>query len=249
MSHWVRVTENLEIVGSWIPKGTLFDLNFSSLLFRKKLLEVLGNWEEVLVSGDAEFYSRLKSVFGAEAVLKLPRHQLLALSLTRENSLTQSKATHLRSIYYGLRCNYRAAYLHWHSRLRAGDNELPLVAGEGKRRCPVPLGNRPNREADPKYDLVVISDLAMRGGAFVSTLNYIVAARKAGMKVGVFHWRKYALSADAPLQARLRFRGDEHRPVRLSGDSSTQNRPVAAYNDGPPRRDSESVRQSTRRRR
>lgn len=202
-SHWVRVTENLEIVGSWIPKGTLFDLNFSSLLFRKELLDVLGNWEEVLVSGDAEFYSRLKTVFGAEAVLKLPRQQLLALSLTRENSLTRSKATHLRGIYYGLRCNYRAAYLHWHSRITAGSDELPLHASQGKRRFPVPLGNRPNREPDQKYDLVVISDLALRGGAFVSTLNYIIAACRAGMKVGVFHWRKYALSADSPLQSRL----------------------------------------------
>jgi glycosyltransferase involved in cell wall biosynthesis len=203
-SHWVRVSEHLDVIGAWIPKGTVIDLNFSSLLFRKELLGVLGAWDDVLVSGDAEFYSRLKRIYGAEAVLKVPRHMLLAFSLTRETSLTRSKATHLRSLYYGLRGNYRDSYLYWHSQLTTQSDDLPFDTGRTRRRFPVPPGNRPTgKQRSSKYNMIVISDLAMRGGAFVSTLNYIVAACKAGQRVAVFHWRRFDLSVDAPLQAPL----------------------------------------------
>lgn len=203
-SHWVRVSENLEIVGAWIPKGTVIDLNFSSLLFRRELLGVLGTWDEVLVSGDAEFYSRLKRIYGEAAVVKLPRQKILAFSLTRDSSLTRSRATHLRSLYYGLRGNYRDSYLHWHLRLGSHQDQLPYDPSREPRRFPVPPKNLPRaKQPDVKYDVVVISDLAMRGGAFVSTLNYIIAACKAGKKTAVFHWRRYDLARDVRLQARL----------------------------------------------
>jgi hypothetical protein len=51
--------------------------------------------------------------------------------------------------------------------------------------------------------MIVMSDLAMRGGAFVSTLYYIIAACKSGKRVAVFHWRRFDLTSDTPLQARL----------------------------------------------
>jgi glycosyltransferase involved in cell wall biosynthesis len=220
-SHWVRVNEDLDVIGAWIPKGTVIDLNFSSLLFRRELLEVLGTWDEVLVSGDAEFYSRLKRIYGSEAVVKLPRHQLLAFSLTRESSLTRSRATHLRSLYYGLRGNYRGSYLYWHSQLSGESEELPFNAAAGRRRFPVPPGNRPSgKQRSSKYDIIVISDFAMRGGAFVSTLNYIVAACKAGKRAAVFHWRRFDLATDAPLQARLYEACiDFHVDILAPGDS------------------------------
>src|SRR5690606_1145574 len=94
-SHWVRVNEALEIVGPWRPKGTLMDLNFASLLFPRELSTALGPWDEVRVSGDAEFYSRLKHAYGEEAIVKLPPQKPLALSLARSDSLTrQNGATH-----------------------------------------------------------------------------------------------------------------------------------------------------------
>lgn len=204
MSHWVRVNEELEVVGGWITKGAMVDLNFSSLLFRREVLDILGAWDEVLVSADAEFYSRLKRVFGRESIFKLPRFKLLALSLTRDSSLTRSKATHLRTLYYGLRRNYRQAYRNWHDRLVGDYSELPFSAAKSPRPFPIPRGNRPSHyQQSSRYDLVVISDLAMPGGAFVSTLNYIVAARKAGKRTAVFHWPRIDLATDARPQPRL----------------------------------------------
>src|SRR5690606_23606149 len=101
-------------------------------------------------------------------------------------------ALHVRSLHYGVRCTYRHAYLYWHSQLSAEYSELPFDPLANERKFPVPPGNDPARRGTLlEYDVVFVSDLAMRGGAFVSTLYYIIAACKAGLKVGVFHWRKY----------------------------------------------------------
>lgn len=48
-------------------------------------------------------------------------------------------------------------------------------------------------------DLLVITDFAMKGGSFVSTLNTIEAAVAAEMTVGVFHWRRYDLDTTKPI--------------------------------------------------
>ena len=191
MSEWVRVDEHLQIIGPWLPKGTLFDLNFSSLMFTRDVLNRLGGWDFVQVGGDAEFRSRLMTVYGQNSICKPRKGLLLSLSLTRDNSLTRTKATHVRSLLFGLRWQYRDAYQYWHKQ-----NNLkifPLLSNE-VRKFPVPLGNRPCKIKMHKYDIIIVSDLALRGGAFVSTLNYIVAACKSGMRVAVVHWRRYDLN-------------------------------------------------------
>jgi hypothetical protein len=49
-----------------------------------------------------------------------------------------------------------------------------------------------------------VTDFCFRGGAFVSTLNYIRAARAAGLSVGVFHWRRYDLDVTQALNPKIR---------------------------------------------
>ncbi len=200
-SNWVRVGLDLEIVGPWRPRETLFDHNFSALMFRRSLLETTGLWDEVLVSGDAEFYSRLRALYGEKSVAILPHRYLLSLSLTRENSLTRSKATHLRTLSYGLRWNYRDAYMSWHADpgLR---NDLPFDPARNRRRFPIPIGNRPERSGKRRYDLIVISDFAEHDGAQRDALEYLAAAR-SGKRVAVFHWRRYELNVRAPLGRRF----------------------------------------------
>ena len=201
-SHWVRVGPDLAILGPWIPKGTLFDLNFSSLLFRRTLLKVVGQWDEVLVGGDAEFYSRLQSRFGRNCVLKLPQEHLLAFALTRENSLTRAKATHLRTFYFGLRWNYLDSYHSWHVRL--SDAKLPLAHDPtGKRQFPIPLANKPGVKALQKYGLVVVSDWARDDDSFTRALECLESAGRRGENIAVFHWRTYGSMSRAPLQSRF----------------------------------------------
>jgi glycosyltransferase involved in cell wall biosynthesis len=201
-SYWVRVSANLEILGAWIPRGSMFDLNFSSLICRRELLDAVGYWDEVAVSGDAEFYSRIRALYGEGAVLRLSKSCLLALSLTRENSLTRSKATHLRSLFYGLRWNYRDSYVFWHERLQRGQ-PTRFSSAARERTFPIPLGNRQSRGSKQHCDVVVVADFAAQGASLQTTLDYLAAARKAGRKIAAFHWRHYPLPSRTPLQAKF----------------------------------------------
>ena len=201
MSHWVRVEEYLEAVGSWLPKGTLFDLNFSSLMVKRDVMERLGGWDEARVSGDAEFRTRLMNIYGQKSVVKTKHSQLLSLSLSREDSLTRSKSTHLRSLLFGMRWQYRDAYQYWHQ--KQDFLSTATVSPGAPRQFPLPLGNRPKKVEKSEYDVIVVCDFVLRGGAFVSTFNYIKAACAAGKRVAVAHWRKYELNPHSSLNPKL----------------------------------------------
>lgn len=202
MSHWVRVEEYLEAVGSWLPKGTLFDLNFSSLMFSREVMERLGGWDEARVSGDAEFRTRLMNIYGQKSICKTKHSQLLSLSLSREDSLTRSKSSHLRSLLFGMRWQYRDAYQYWHQKQNFLDIST-LGRGNSSRYFPLPLGNRPKKADTTHYDVIVICDFVLRGGAFVSTFNYIKAACASGKRVAVVHWRKFELNPHSSLNPKL----------------------------------------------
>ncbi len=198
-SYWVRVDPNLEILGAWIPRGSVFDLNFSSLICRRSLLDAVGLWDEVSVSGDAEFYARIRTLYGEQAVLTLPKKYVLALSLTRENSLTRSKATHLRSLFYGLRWNYRDAYCYWHGNLQPGEAVARFDGAATNRMFPVPVANQPQRATQRNYAVVIISDFAANGSALDRTLVMLEEAALKRKTIAMFHWRKY----DQPCRAAL----------------------------------------------
>lgn len=202
ISHWTRVDEGLEVVGPWITRGSLIDLNFSSLLFERSVFLRMGAWDAVKVSGDAEYYYRLRALYGEECVVKLAPRYLLSLSLAREDSLTRSKATHLRSLFYGLRWNYRDAYLYWATHLTPDDPDPKVLDSKtGRRKFPMPLGLKPGKSAGPlQVGLVVIADFAESGEPAAAALRYMAAARKAGMRVAAFHWRKYERPARVSLQ-------------------------------------------------
>ncbi|MCV3736453.1 glycosyltransferase [Rhizobium sp. TRM96647] len=196
LSHWLRVDDDLGVVGSWIPKKSLLDMNFSSLMMRRDVFDRLRGWDEVKVTGDAEFRARILAVYGEDSICKVKHNNILSFSLAREDSLTRSKATHMRSLYHGVRGQYRDSYRNWHLSLQqGGDPHLPRTNG----RFPVPLGNRRAVDGDRTFDLVVICDFVLKGGAFVSTMNYIAAAARAGLKIAAVHWRKYELNVESPL--------------------------------------------------
>jgi len=200
ISHWIRVDEFLRPVGTWRPGGSLFSLNFSALLVKREVIEKLGPWDQVRVSADAEFRFRIQAYYGKDATYKMPPHLILSMALSREDSLTRTKATHVRTLHYGLRWLYGDAYKYWHS--QDGFKGDPKING-AKVRYPVPRGNKSKNTSRENYDVIVVSDLALKGGAFVSTLNYIVGASMAGKRVAVVHWRKYELSPISSINSRL----------------------------------------------
>ena len=102
----------------------------------------------------------------------------------------------MKSLFFGLRWQYRDSYLYWHSSEIFKKN--PKLEN-GRKYFPAPVGNLVNLKDVHRYDYVVISDYALVGGALISTLNYIIAASMMGKKVAVFHWRRFDLAPNAHL--------------------------------------------------
>jgi glycosyltransferase involved in cell wall biosynthesis len=200
ISYWVRVNEHLEVIGPWQPKASLLDLNFSSLMFDRTVLSELGGWDDVRVNGDAEFRTRLLQKFGPDSICKTRYSQILSFSLSRDDSLTRSKATAVRSLLFGMRWLYRDAYEYGHERAQTLHNNALL---KRERLFPLPLGIRTDKAKNTSYDMVVVSDFALKGGAFVSTLNYIIACCKLQKRVAVVHWRKFDLNIHSSLNPKL----------------------------------------------
>ncbi|CAM4334538.1 Glycosyltransferase 2-like domain-containing protein [Bordetella tumbae] len=200
VSHWVRFNQHLRPLGAWRPTGSFFDLNFSSLMFRRGILDEIGGWDEVRVSGDAEFRARIARRYGKNSVVKISQSYLLSLSLMRDDSLTQTKITHLRSLDFGLRWLYRDAYQYWHGSDYFQRN--PSIKSDSSRPFPVPkiLRSRSNQEGS--FDFLIVTDLSAEAWT-TDLLLYIKAAKKKGWSTALCHWPRYEGYVHTPIDARV----------------------------------------------
>ncbi|MGA0594952.1 glycosyltransferase [Enterovirga sp. CN4-39] len=200
---WTRVLPSLRVTGSWRPGGEIITTDLSSLLFRKEVHEKLGDWDRVKVGGDTEFVWRIQSAYGPGSVVGLHQMVPLSFALHQETSLTRRGPTHARTIFYGVRREYRETVEWWHRR-SLDTADLKMVPGTSGRRFPVPRLIDPDADGPAKLDFVFIMDFNIGGGAYVSTMNYVHAALAAGKSVGVFHWRRYDLDPSKPLNEEVR---------------------------------------------
>lgn len=152
-TYWVRVLPDLRMLGSWMLSSPMLQLNHSSAMFRRSVLERCGLWHQVRVAGDTEYLRRVNSFFGKgiEVLPNLP----LSLSLVHPQSLTQTKATHVSTIFFGLRRLYREA-MDW--RHRTLSVKTGQYLGQSARLIPSPLGNLPSPELN--FNTLLIADFS-----------------------------------------------------------------------------------------
>lgn len=219
VSHWVRFDERLRPVGAWRPTGSYFDLNFSSLMFRRQIIDELGGWDEVRVSGDAEYRARIARRYGKDSIVKISPGYLLSLSLMREDSLTQTKITHLRSLDFGLRWLYRDAYQFWHGSKQF--EERPSVGADEARPFPVPKILRSRATTEATYDFLLVCDLSV--SAWVSELlAYIEGACKRKWTISLCHWPRYLGYVHSPIDPRIYSACQKHNiEIITNGDNVT----------------------------
>ncbi|MDF2094478.1 glycosyltransferase [Aquibaculum arenosum] len=226
LSQWVRVTKDLRIVGPWRPKGSIYDVNLSSLMVRRSVFDQVGEWDEVRVNADAEFVWRLRAYYGKAAVGKITDPPLLSLSLTQDTSLTRMGTTGIQTLSFGPRAQYRDAYRFWHRKIAEGDG-----AKHSNKLRPFPIPPCiASKEKPTRFDIVFVCDFALKGGAFASTLQYIRAAEAAGLKVAVWHWRKFDLDPVSPINPKLYELATEKRiPTLTSGDLAETDCVIIGY--------------------
>lgn len=105
--HWIRAKRNLNFTQNWRPSNSLTHWSHSSFMFRKKIIDDIGVWDEVRVGGDTEYIWRMQAYYGKKSFSKIFPYIPLAFALDEETSLTRTKATHVCTVYHGLRHIYR----------------------------------------------------------------------------------------------------------------------------------------------
>ena len=202
VTHWVRTYPHIFFRGTSRPSGQLVQWNHSSFMTRRALMEELGGWDEVRVTGDTEFFWRLVRYTGGREPESLFEGVPLSFALEDTGSLTRQSLTHVRTMYHGIRREYREAADHWHHSAEPEALRLPRPPRE--RPFPAPGFILPKKEECHECDLLVVMDFNIGGGAFVSTMNYINAALADGKSVAVFHWRRYDLDVRKRLNPQVR---------------------------------------------
>lgn len=182
ITNWARVDERLAFTGGWCLDDAFVERSYSSLLLPRALLDEVGDWDPVRVSSDGEFISRLEQHFGAACLHTVHPELPLAFSLTHPASLTQCGATHVRTVFYGLRQLYHHAAQWWHRRQR-----YPFMASTRERRhFPAPLGNL--LAPAERYDIAFVADMSAANPRRIEILEALLALCWEGASVVVVHW-------------------------------------------------------------
>ncbi|MGQ0335416.1 glycosyltransferase family 2 protein [Halomonas elongata] len=116
-SHWVRTSPAL-IFSCWRMEQGWSYRNVSSLMFRRRVFETLGYWDEVRAEADTEYYYRIRAAFGIQSVGEVLPGVPLSFGRQVEDSLTSVGRTHLVTQFHGARADYRRASQSWHAQAR-----------------------------------------------------------------------------------------------------------------------------------
>ena len=183
-----RAREDLTFA-RWSVQGDLTFANTSSLTFwREPVMRELGGWDEVRFGADAEMIRRLRRAFGERAVQGIESGPMTLQRYT-EASATGDPETGFNGAFKGARLEYLEAQRHHHARGGA------LRYEPGARPFPVPRIMRPDaRRGEVRaLDVVIASELRMKGGSTHSSIQEIRAQKAAGLTTGVVKMYRYDL--------------------------------------------------------
>lgn len=222
LSAWVRCREDLRFFPPIDSRRRWVYMNASSLMLRRTLLQELGGWDRVRAGADSELLDRLRA-----SELKLTTilpDVPLSFGLHRAAALTQQSATALRTRQRGVRREYRAAAARWHAQNARPGKTLSIPPD--RRSFPAPPSMLPSRAEHPPLDLLFIMDFNLKGGAFVSTMNYIFAAIEAGKSVGIYHYRRYDLDVNAEVSDEILDLAQDGKVTRVAPGEAVHARTV-----------------------
>jgi glycosyltransferase involved in cell wall biosynthesis len=201
--NWARVSAEWYFSGPWRSGFDLVTADLSSLMFRRDLTRELGGWDNVRISADHEFIWRIEAAFGGHSVAILHPEVPMSFALQQDTALTRSGPTHVRTIFHGIRREYREMANWWYRSRKTAALVTPNAA-TAVRAFPAPRRMNPNADKVTRCDVLFISDFNLIGGAFVSTFNYLLACISEGRKVAVFHWPRYDRDPSRSLNDRIR---------------------------------------------
>ncbi|MCB4768355.1 glycosyltransferase [Ancylobacter sp. Lp-2] len=188
--------------------------SYPSLLLRRSDLEQVGVWDGVRANADAEMVARLRAKFGAERMVDALPSTPMSFFLVRPESLTEQGETSLLSLTFGVRHEYDRQVAHMTRKWEA-EGVIPGQRTSKKEPFASPQLLLPyHMRPEPKYDMILVSDLSLLGGTRGCNLGYIDAAVAAGRRVGLFHWPRGDLRLLPDIDAAYRDR-NQHPQVDI----------------------------------
>lgn len=204
VTHWVRVYPNLEFRGTSRPTNHLIQWNHSSLMLRRELLLSLGGWDSVRITGDTELIWRLERLTGRR-IARLCKKVPLSFALEDPSSLTRQGNSHVWTIHYGVRREYREMADYWHQ--YASEEELAfkdLSLSTKQRPFPAPGFILANKITARQFDVLMIMDCAQKNEGNIYNINILQSVLNRYGSVGVFHWPHYLSDVKAPIHNDIR---------------------------------------------
>jgi hypothetical protein len=232
-AFWVRTRADLQVTSNWRIGRRILFFSHSSFLFRRELVHTLGGWDPVRVGGDADFISRVRAAKGEKSVVTILPDAPLAFALDAETSLTRTRATHARTVHFGLRQIYHAVARA--DRERVGG---PALTDRAWRRAALPPEALGRAEEPVALDHLLMGDCT--DPAVLGRMRAEIDALDAP-RIGVFHWPNFdAPPRDLPNAYAMLIAGDGIRAilpgakVRLASRFGTFFGENHAPVDGPP---------------
>ena len=137
------------------------------------------------IAADSELIRRVQAAKGEQAVVNILPEAPLAFALDEGTSLTRARATHVRTVHFGLRQIYHAIARVEHARpggLTPTGAARRLAAAPAEMFGPV---------ADPiELDFLLMGDCTDEG--VVAEMRGFVDAAGPAPRVGLFHWPDFA---------------------------------------------------------
>ncbi|MEF8747627.1 MAG: glycosyltransferase [Candidatus Accumulibacter propinquus] len=207
VSHWVRCSSAL-VFSQQHPQANWVHCNASSLMFRRQVVETLGFWDAVTVGADAEYYYRILSIYGRQAIKEVLPGVPLAFGRHHPDSLTQRSETHARGLYYGLRREYQESFDAWHGQIKRA-RFSPLSAKPLSRPFPAPetmLRQAPAKE----IRRLVVADFSAASQQAARVEDCLQHLSGLGGPLAVFHLSDVTRPALGRVSERVRTLMREH---------------------------------------
>ncbi|GAA0468370.1 glycosyltransferase [Alkalibacillus silvisoli] len=217
-SEQARLTDDMTFYRRGKP-GTYIFSNMSSLMFKKQALEQLGYWDSVRFGADGEFKTRLKLIFGKEAVIDL-KSGPLSFQRQSSGSLTGSSAFGYPGFFMGARKEYKEAQTKYHEEQ---EDDLYYPYPMKLRPFPVPEPMKPERESKQQerrhFDVIIASDFRLLGGTNMSNIEEMKAQRQLGLTTGLVQLNRFDVTSSKQMNPQVRKQIDgEHVSMVVYGE-------------------------------
>lgn len=199
-SAHIRTSDELEFRRLNI-RAQFLQMNYSSLMFRRSVVDEIGPWDSVNRGGDSEFLLRLLEYFGKQNVVHLSS-QPLSFSRVWIGSLTSGEMS--RGYFAYSRLLYRWAFRQWHWSANKADRKairnvdvarpyaIPTTFEAGERNKDLGL-----------FDVIYVTDYFRQAKYVSHALHEIETLSVSGLRVGYMHLYSPETTIPAGIPPRL----------------------------------------------